>query len=63
MEIAMFAVDEGPNPLKTSGEDTDDQWPFLDNEPGDDTGEKWTGEMTEREFERGMNAVGELQDL
>lgn len=63
MEIAMFAVDERPNPLKMPGEDTEDQWPFLDDESGDEIVEKWTGEMTEREFERGMKAVGELQDL
>lgn len=63
MDIAMFAVDEGPNPLKRPGEDTEDQWPFLDNDFGDEFVEKWTGEMTEREFERGMDAIGELQDL
>jgi hypothetical protein len=63
MEIAMFAVDEGPDPLKIPGECAEEQWSFLDNEFGDEIAEKWTGEMTEKEFERGMDALEELQDL
>jgi len=65
MEIATFAVDEEPNPLEIPVEDSDDRWPLLgsfgDDKPG--LAQKWEGEMTEREFERGMNAVAELQDL
>lgn len=66
MQIATFAVDEESNVKERTSEDSASRLNlsvngFQHDQIGES--EKWEGEMTEKEFERGMNAVAELQDL